>query len=91
MNDMVFRTDWTELLIDGQLPAFTSLGLYPLVYFDGDMSTLCATCATAALEDEIPHFRPQAYGIHWEGEPIICDQCGAEIESAYGPLEEEHA
>lgn len=29
-------------------------------------------------------FRLVAFDIHWEGEPIVCAECNAEIESAYG-------
>lgn len=70
----------------GQYPTFAWPGGYPLYYLDGENSTLCPKCANESADDEIENFRPVACGVHWEGEPITCDQCSAEIESAYGPV-----
>lgn len=63
----------------GTVPTFTSIGSYPLVYTDGD-AVFCADCAndtdkTLALNN---------VAVHWEGAPLSCDECGDEIESAYG-------
>lgn len=69
---------------DGNLPAYAWPGGYPLFYLDGENSTLCPKCATASLSDDIPSFRAVDVGIHYEGPAISCDQCNAEIESAYG-------
>ncbi len=63
---------------DGTLCAFTGVGCYPLVYLGEHDSVLCPKCAhenEAALT---------ACDVHWEGEPLTCDECGADIESAYG-------
>ena len=75
---------------NGKLPAFAWPGGYPLLYLDRDNSTLCADCATKSLNDpdELPQFKPQAYDIYYEGPVTYCDQCNAEIESAYGDPEE---
>lgn len=69
---------------DGTLPAYTSVGSYPLVYLTKRDDVLCAKCATEALRaDEEP---PVLGDVHWEGEPLECAECGAAIESAYGPV-----
>ena len=74
---------------NGKLPAFAWPGGYPLYYLTKDNCVLCAMCATASLNDDIPSFRACAYGVHWEGEAMHCEDCNAEIESAYGPVEED--
>ena len=65
------------------LPKFTSYGCYPLVY-RGERSTLL--CADCALKEGLTE--DSGY-IHWEGPARECDECGEEIESAYGDPEEE--
>jgi hypothetical protein len=79
---------------DGKLPAYARAGGYPIYYLDRENSVMCADCATKSADDpdEIEKFKPESYGIHYEGPVINCDQCGAEIESAYGdPNTEEDA
>ena len=66
-----------------QLPAFTSLGCYPIVYLTARNEPMCAACASRNEPSE-----PATHGVHWEGEPIECEGCSADIESAYGPVEE---
>ena len=76
-----------ELLVDGRLPRYTSLGSYPIVYLDGHDCVLCWQCATASLVEDEPideRDRPVVCDVHWEGPPDHCESCGAEIESAYG-------
>lgn len=74
----------------GMYPAFTSIGCYPIVYLTADNSTLCAACANgedgseASEASEDPQWRLVHSDVHWEGPPITCDHCNAEIESAYG-------
>jgi len=72
---------------DGKFRAFTSIGSYPMFYLTKDGGVLCAECATSDGQTTDPH-DPQWYlvgaDIHWEGEPLTCDHCNAEIESAYG-------
>ena len=70
------------------LPAFAWPGGYPIVYLDTDCNTYCADCATEAL---LAHYdiygRPVDYFVHYEGASIYCEDCNAEIESAYGEEE----
>ncbi len=73
-----------ELLDNLQLPAYTCPGGYPLFYLDGHDSTLCPKCATECLSNDTPSLRPVACAVHWEGEPLSCEECNADIESAYG-------
>lgn len=54
-------------------------GGYPVVYLTGSDETLCPDCARA--EDDPTDLTPHT---HFEGEPVICDECSAKIESAYG-------
>lgn len=69
---------------DGSLPAFTDLGGYPIFYVSKAGLALCAKCASRECDDPVVDA-----DVHWEGEAITCDDCGAEIESAYGPIEGE--
>jgi hypothetical protein len=79
---------------DGNLPAYAWPGGYPIYYLTADNGCLCPGCANgengsdASETNEDKSWRVVAYGIHYEGDPIICDHCGGENESAYGPLEE---
>ena len=66
-------------------------GGYPIYYLCADAGCLCPTCANggngseASTDRDTPSdWRLVAADVHWEGEPIICDHCGAAIESAYG-------
>jgi hypothetical protein len=77
-------------------PRYTSLGCYPLVYYifaGREYWTACATCATAAKHTGVDGAGQAIKGIgadvHWEGPPETCEDCGAEIESAYGDPETE--
>jgi hypothetical protein len=71
---------------DGTLTAYAWPGGYPVIYLDGDNSVLCAKCATESLKDDICSFRAVAADIHYEGPAEICENCNAEIPSAYGDL-----
>jgi hypothetical protein len=63
----------------GRLPAYAWPGGYPIYYLTGDGLTVCPECANADTSD------PAVAGdVHWEGEPMQCDDCNADIESAYG-------
>lgn len=66
---------------NGQLPAYAWPGGYPLFYLTKDGSTVCPCCANKEVDDSQ---MPIAVDVQWEGEPLICDDCGKEIESAYG-------
>lgn len=84
----------TDLLLndDGTLPAWAWPGGYPILYVDRQNSCLCPKCANKSIADfdELPAFKPVRWYIHYEGPPEQCDQCCAQIESAYGdPFEQE--
>lgn len=75
---------------DGTLPRCVDGG-YPVVYYCADGGSLCADCANGnngSLASEDPGteamWRLAGADILWEGPPVICDQCGEDIESAYG-------
>jgi len=65
-------------------------GGYPILYLDRENSAMCPACAIRCDDEETaerhPEFVPVAAFIHWEGQPITCDDCGNEIESAYGEV-----
>ncbi len=61
-------------------PKFTSVGCYPIIYVSNKGTVLCGDCVEVdGHENEA--FTPD---VHWEGEPITCDECSEAIESAYG-------
>lgn len=72
---------------NGTLPIYVWPGGYPIYYLDEGNNVLCPGCANKP--DEYT-WGLVAAGIHWEGEPITCDDCGCEIESAYGPVEDDN-
>ena len=79
---------------NGRLPAYAWPGGYQMYYVTDDGGCLCPNCANGengseASEDAEPRsgWKLAGQDIHWEGEPIICDHCGSDIESAYGPVE----
>jgi hypothetical protein len=74
---------------DGKLSAYAWPGGYPIYYLDGDNCILCPACAEKYRNDEQENFRPVAAGVHYEGESLVCEQCNAEIESAYGNPDDE--
>jgi len=67
--------------VNGKLPRYTSYGCYPIVYLTRRDNCLCADCATANDDEDDPTVIGD---VHWEGAPLTCDECGEEIESAYG-------
>lgn len=76
---------------DGRLPAFTDLGGYPIAYLFADGETCCPACANggngsdaSTNPDTEPQWRIISADVHWEGSPLNCSHCGADIESAYG-------
>lgn len=77
----------------GKLPACAWPGGYPIVYTFADCAPCCPACANrengsdASPTSDEDQWRLVGQEIHWEGEPLICEHCGAEIPSAYGPVE----
>ena len=84
----------------GELDYCAFPGGYPLFYLCADNGVLCPKCANENKEvyltsdDKTPEEKENRYNdpqwhiiavdIHYEGEPLICDHCNGEIESAYG-------
>jgi hypothetical protein len=76
--------------VDANFPAYAWPGGYPIVYVCHDGGEICPTCANAECRDKSADDSQWAVVsafIHYEGDPIICEHCNAEIESAYGPVE----
>ncbi len=67
-------------------------GGYPKVLVMNDGGCLCSECAKSEFKQivyAIKHalrdgWQAEGISIHYEGEPIVCDHCSVEIESAYG-------
>ena len=72
----------------GTLPSFAWPGGYPLFYMTKKGAVLCPKCANMNCDSDILDPVTGA-DVHWEGEPISCEGCDAEIESAYGPVNAE--
>lgn len=81
VHNPISRGDAYRKALDEAFPVRSSLGGYPRVYLVvPDNQVLCADCArTAYLEGE-----EIIKDILWEGPPEYCEECGAEIEAAYG-------
>jgi hypothetical protein len=71
---------------DGMLIAFSRPDGYPCYYLDVVENVLCPACAN---KPSMPGSEIIAGALHWEGPPLICDNCGAAIESASGDPDEE--
>lgn len=67
------------------LPSVTFPGMYPLYYVSSYGNVYCAECAKNLITD--PYEDITDYTTHMEGVPITCEDCGIEIESAYGDPE----
>jgi hypothetical protein len=68
----------------GELPAYTWPGGYPLLYLTEEGIILCPSCAS-----KTDTFDPATTGdVYWEGPAITCEECNADIDSAYGDPEE---
>lgn len=84
---------------DGKLPSYIDGG-YPLVYRFADGADCCPGCANGENGSEAfiqdggstrdpsdRQWRIIGADVHYEGAPITCDHCNAEIASAYGDPE----
>jgi hypothetical protein len=66
------------------LPAFAFPGGYPVLYIvENGQSIVCADCAKKIGSDPDDEM-VTAIDIFYEGPPAFCDECNAEIASAYG-------
>ena len=61
---------------------------YPLIYIDNNGCVLCNKCAQKDIDEDIANPDELVGSIYWEGDPLICENCNCELESAYGPIEE---
>ena len=69
-----------ESTSDGSLPTYAWPGGYQMFYLTADGLTICPVCANKTDTSD-----PVADGdVHWEGEPLVCEDCGRDIPSAYG-------
>jgi hypothetical protein len=76
--------------VTGELHKYAWPGGYPIIYYSKDGGTLCPVCAQKIDDDEDDYDYIDQFYIYYEGPPEICDECSAEIESAYGdPNEDE--
>lgn len=80
--------------------AYAWPGGYPLLLLMGDGECLCPACTRSNYRlirkaqragDRRDSWYPTEVFIHYEGAPIYCAHCNAEVESAYGAPEEECA
>lgn len=81
------------------LPAFAWPGGYPLFYVFLDGGCICPKCVNdniGVIDEAIRDgnrvhssgcggWAIDGVDTHYEGEPLHCDHCNAEIQSAYGP------
>ena len=95
---MVYRIREYDLSQPAQHAAYVAReryafpGGYRVNLLTSDGGVLCADCVRtnyrAILESARDHlgdgWEPAAHFTHWEGEPLICDHCGREIEPEYG-------
>ncbi len=88
-----------ERMSNGKLWSHTSVGSYPIVYLTADGGCVCPSCANCDDKHnpfgEGPDFdrdhRLVGADVHWEGFAIQCDNCSADIDSAYGPTDDDIA
>lgn len=67
-----------HIMKNGALPDF-SFPAYPIIYITkGSGEVLCGDCASDVASEIDSHH------LHMEGAPLLCDECAAIIESAYG-------
>lgn len=61
---------------------FTWPGGYTHLALVDDSDVICHPCLMNSDEDQAHLF------VHWEGPPLFCNNCGAELVSEYGDPEE---
>lgn len=82
---------WAGVESSEKLPSYAWPGGYPIYYLCADSGILCPDCANgpdvAGADADDKQWHVVAGDVHWEGDPLICDHCNTQIESAYGPVE----
>lgn len=71
--------------LDEYFSSRTSLGGYPTIAILGDSSVLCPDCARNVY---LCDGSDVSLDVYWEGEPLYCEDCNKEIDSAYGDPED---
>lgn len=83
----------------GKIITYAFPGGYPIFYITADMGILCPDCVSNNIElirdadtqcPDDDQWRVIAVEIYEEGPSLYCDNCNAEIESAYGDPDEEN-
>jgi len=74
-----------QKIYGGDLPRFTSLGGYSLVYYNNQHEVFCGHCAAT------PSNAVSVWEVFDEGPAKSCDDCGDAIESSYGDSDEDNA
>jgi len=83
-------------LENGDYQAYAFPGGYPMYYLAADYGVLCPACVNANREliekadPDCPsddQWRLIAADINYEGDSLVCENCGAQIEAAYSEEE----
>lgn len=85
-NETVQKLSTSDWQGKNSLPWSDELGGIPLVYVTSFGQTKCDECANELADCEIEDVTEVIP--YYEGNTIQCDECGREIESAYGDPEE---
>jgi len=77
-----------QLISNGDVRGYTSVGSYPLFYITKDCGVLCFKCVQENLESckgaDDPQWHVTARAVNWEDKSLYCEHCSESIESAYG-------
>lgn len=80
-----------QMIASGEIEKYAWPGGYPLFYIMEDGSAICPDClkknldrAREAREYCEKSWHVVGYEINWEDDSLLCDECNAVIESAYG-------
>lgn len=72
-------------LRNGNIRKYSKLGGYPIFYIHMKTNTVvCPSCAGLTVKDEEEDAEDFTPEVNYENEHLYCDQCGDQIESAYG-------
>ena len=80
-NYRAIRETYTQIFSN-----VTAHGCYTVIFFDKHENILCGKCAMA---DFMENHETLISDIYYEGPTIQCEECGKEIESSYGEVENE--
>jgi len=86
--EKITKTSGLVSVKTGELPHRTNIGGYGLTYIGNFDDVLCADCANQWDAEGIAENVVGGF-VHWEGAPLVCDNCNCAIESEYGDPDEE--